>query len=201
MLNWRVRLNLFLKDSIMNNYLLQHVVEFSTSYQTNKILLVVHKLHRTPYHLGIIYGDKYFALTINGADIKSKQTAFEALADKTANNLIIEINVDVDPQMDLTIFFENNSLNHDSFHSCLSPIKQIIAQLTTNNKFNDANNLFDLLDMLMEHNLVGQKSATRISPLMESKIVLMRYDTEAIKKHIKRLQEKNKGEQNQKNIS
>lgn len=180
----------------MNNYLLQDVVEFSTSYQSNKVLLIVHKLHRTPYHLGIVYGDKYFALTINGVEIKSKEVVFNLLADKTSNNLLIEMNVQVSEQINPEIIFEGSSLNHLSFKSCLGPIKQLLVQLTTNNKFNNANNLFELLDLLVEHNLVGQKFATRITPLMESKIVLMRYDNEAIKKHIERLQEKNKGGQN-----
>jgi len=83
----------------------------------------------------------------------------------------------------------------------LFPVKNLIAALTTNNKFSEANNLFELLDLLKEHNLVGQIMATRMTPLMEAKVVLMRYDTNAIVKHIKRLQEIEQREKDQKHIS
>ncbi len=184
----------------MNNYLLENVVEFSSSPTDKQTLLVIHKLHRTPYHIGILYGDTYYALTIKGAEIRPREETTMILTDKTINNLIIEIK-HADTKVDARLYFSGSALDHKEFLSCLFPVKQLIAALTTNNKFNEANNLFELLDTLMEHNLVGRIMATRMTPIMESKIVLMRYDTEAIKKHIKRLQEKNQSENGKEHTS
>jgi hypothetical protein len=186
---------LFLKDSTMNNYVLENVTEFSSSLTDKQTLLVIHKLHRTPYHIGILYGDTYYALTIRGAEIRSRAEVTAILGDKAINNLMIEIKHTRD-MVDAGAYFTRSALDHKDFLSCLFPVKNLIAELTTNNKFNDANNLFDLLDLLKEHNLAGKIMATRMTPIMESKIVLMRYDTEAIKAHIKKLQEKNNSENN-----
>lgn len=175
----------------MNNYLIENVAEFSSSPTDKQTLLVIHKLHRTPYHIGIMYGDAYYALTVLGAEIRPREEIITILTDKTINNLMIEIKHG-NSKVDANTYFTLSALNHKEFLSCLFPVKQLIAALTTNNKFNEANNLFELLDTLKEYNLVGRIMATRMTPIMESKIVLMRYDTEAIKKHIKRLQEKNK---------
>lgn len=184
----------------MNNYLLDNVVEFNPILQKEKTLLIVHKLHRTPYHIGIVFGDSYYALTVNGPEQLSKQTIFDLLIDKTHNNLIVEINHS-GKTVESVKYFHDASLDHVSFKSCLFPVRDLLAELTANNKLNEANNLFELLDMLFEFKLVGQIMATRMSPLMESKLVLMRYDTDAIKKHIKRLQEIDAREQNKKHNS
>lgn len=185
----------------MDNYLLDHVVEFSPALLTGKPLLIVHKLHRTPYHIGIVYGDQYYALTVKGIDTKGKAELLESLADKTHNNLILELNIAKADAPDAAPFFTAASLDHVQFTSCLFPVKNLIAALTTNNKFSEANNLFELLDLLKENNLVGQIMATRMTPLMEAKVVLLRYDTDAIVKHIKRLQEIEQREKDQKHIS
>jgi hypothetical protein len=45
------------------------------------------------------------------------------------------------------------------------------------------------MDGLKDNNFIRQVYATRLTPQMENRIVLMRYDDELIRKHIKKLNE------------
>jgi hypothetical protein len=184
----------------MNNYLVENVNEFSAGSMQNQTFLVIHKLHRTPYHIGILFGEKYYALTVKGPEIKPRAEMEEILLNKAVNNLMIEIK-HLNKGIDADVYFNRVSLNHTDFLSCLFPVKNLVAELTSNNKFNEANNLFEFLDILKEYNLAGNILATRMTPIMESKIVLMGYDTESIKRHIKKLQEKSDLEQNKEHTS
>jgi len=179
----------------MDNYLLEAVVELDTTLVLDKTWLVVHKLHRTPYHIGLIYGNHYYALTVKGMETEKRETAIEKLQDKTYNNLLVEITATGKiPETEMTQIFGSRELDHQQFRSCLFPVREFMARITANDQYLQANNLFELLDQLKKDNIAGQKMATRMSAPMESKIVLMRYDQETIRKHIKRLQEINNRE-------
>jgi hypothetical protein len=181
----------------MDNYLLEQVGELDGERLSGKTWLVVHKLHRTPYHLGLIHQDKYYALSVKGSEIKTLAEIITQLSDKTYNNLLIEIRLPANPgDTELERVFHAGQLDHRQFRSCLFPIREAIAKATANDQYLQANNLFELLDLLKKDNLAGEKMATRMAPQMESKIVLMRYDQETIRKHIKRLQEINQRETN-----
>ncbi len=178
----------------MRNYLLENVVEFSSnSIHSDSTFIIIHKLHRTPYHIGILNNQNYFSLTISGVEKKSFNEIVEQLEIKANNNLLVEVKSVTQPK-DPLLYFISSVLDHQHFHSCLFPIRAMLADLTSNNKLNEANNIFDLLDLLKSANLVGQIMATRMTPMMESKIVLIGYDNELIKKHIKRLKEKQDNE-------
>jgi hypothetical protein len=114
---------------------------------------------------------------------------FETLGNKAYNNLVLEIK-GIDPGAEAQALFEKSKLNHIQFVSCLFPVRDFIAANAANNKAALANNLFELLDALEAANLVGIKMATRMTPIMESKIVLQRYETSAIEAYIKKLNEK-----------
>ncbi|HLP13441.1 MAG TPA: hypothetical protein VK177_16000 [Flavobacteriales bacterium] len=173
----------------MENYLLENVIEFKPSLCGNKTFLIVHKLHRTPYHIGLISGENYYALTINGKEVMARAAMLENLANKAYNNLLIEIKRNDAVEFDPAPYFENTELNHTDFVSCLYPVRAFLSALTSNNKTAEANNLFELLDTLQDANLAGIKMATRMNPIMEGKIVLQRYETADIAKYIKKLNE------------
>lgn len=174
----------------MENYLLENVIEFKPALCGNKTFLIVHKLHRTPYHIGLISGDMYFSLTVNGKETKSRSETLEDLSNKAYNNLLIEIKQDDAIAFEAEPYFENTELNHVDFVSCLHPVRSFLSAFTANNKTREANNLFELLDALQGANLTGVKMATRMNPIMEGKIVLQRYDTSDIARYIKKLKEK-----------
>lgn len=181
----------------MNNYLLEEVAELRPERMKDKTWLVVHKLHRTPYHLGLIYGDRYFSLTVTGTETDSREAMTQKLLDKTYNNLLVELKVPVTVEAGgIEQIFSARSLDYQQFRSCLYPISEVLAKITANDQYLLANNLFELLDLVKKDNLEGQKMATRMTGIMESKIVLMRYDQETIRKHIKRLQELSQRETN-----
>lgn len=176
----------------MDNYLLEHVTELEAARVQDKTWLVVHKLHRTPYHIGLLHGGHYYALAVTGMESLPQETMLENLLDKTYNNLLVEMLVTKKmEQQQVEALFNAGALNHQEFRSCLFPVKEFMVQVTANDQYHQANNLFDLLDQLKKDNLAGEKMATRMTAQMESKIVLMRYDQETIRKHIKRLQERN----------
>lgn len=180
----------------MNNYLLEEVVELDATLVQDKTWLVVHKLHRTPYHIGLIYGTHYYALTVNGMETEARAAVIEKLLDKTYNNLLVEINVPAAKitREEVSKLFGGQELDHQQFRSCLFPVREFMTHITGKEHYDQAGNLFDLLDLLKKDQLSGQKMATRMTAPMESKIVLMRYDQETIRKHIKRLQELNNRE-------
>jgi hypothetical protein len=179
----------------MDNYLLEDVVELDATLVQDKTWLVVHKLHRTPYHIGLIYGTHYYALTVHGMETEPRAAVIEKLLDKTYNNLLVEINVPGKmTREEVNKLFGSQELNHQQFRSCLFPVREFMAHITGKTHYDQAGNLFDLLDLLKKDQLWEKKMATRMTAPMESKIVLMRYDQETIRKHIKRLQELNNRE-------
>lgn len=185
----------------MDNYMLEQVNALTNDRIEQKTWLVVHKLHRTPYHIGLIHKDFYYSLTVSGVEIKPKQEMLASLLDKTYNNLLVELKTGQAISEERTReIFSATPLNHQQFFSCLFPVREFMTESTANNHYVQANNLFDLLDLLKKDNLAGEKMATRMTPPMESKIVLMRYDQETIRKHIKRLEELNNREGTGKNL-
>ncbi|HYG51836.1 MAG TPA: hypothetical protein VD905_13085 [Flavobacteriales bacterium] len=174
----------------MENYLLENVLPLDVAECRYKTFLVVHKLHRTPYHIGILSGDSYYSLTVNGLNKRSRTEMLDDLSNKAYNNLLIEIRHDDSVDFDPFPFFEHTRLNHAEFVSCLYPVRAFLSAMTSDNKTAEANNLFELLDALQAANLAGIKMATRMTPVMESKIVLQRYATADIAKYIKKLNEK-----------
>jgi hypothetical protein len=174
---------------MLENYLLENVLPLDVEKCRHKTFLVVHKLHRTPYHIGIISGHNYYSLTVNGAEKKLREEMLEDLSNKAYNNLLIEISGDESVDLDPAPFFENIKLDHTVFVSCLYPVRTFLSSLVSNNKTGEATNLFELLDVLQGANLTGIKMATRMTPVMEGKIVLQRYETANIARYIKKLNE------------
>lgn len=170
----------------MDNYLLDGVNEFKPGDLDKGTWLIVHKLHRTPYHIGLITEGNYYSLTVNGAEYKKSAEVVSTLADKAYNNLMIEMKIpnETDPKP-----YFRKELNENEFHSCLFPIREWLAKSTSDNKFTSANNLFELLDCLIGGKFTGRMLSTRMNFAMEGKIVLIRYDQQTIIKHIKRLKE------------
>lgn len=182
----------------MVNYLLENVTLFEPEKHLGKTILIVHKIHRTPYHLGLLYNKMYHSLTVNGPEVKTEEEIFSLLTDSTYNNLMIEVK-GIEHTMDCAGFFAGEGLNENQFRSCLYPIREFLAAVTSNNSFNETNNLFDLLDELQRSKLVAGLSATRMTAVMEGKIVLERYTQDTIQKHLKRLKELNQREKDNTN--
>lgn len=171
----------------MQNYLLENVEELK-KLSPDITALVVHKLHRTPYHLGLIHKGNYHSLTVRGHEVRPTDEMLEDLQNKTYNNLLIELNPGPN-NISCTAYFEKARLDAGNFVSCLFPIKFFLADYYSNNNLIQSNNLFELMDGLKDNNFIRQVYATRLTPQMENLIVLMRYDDELIRKHIKKLNE------------
>ncbi len=182
----------------MINYLIESVFSFE-SLPIDATAIIVHKLHRTPYHIGIIHRQDYYSLTIDGVEHAESNEMIASLLNKSNNNLILLLNSAIRNER-IADFFVAKNLNDHDFFSCLSPVKLFLSATYSNNKIAQANNLFELIDILKSLNLVKNQYATRMNDIMEGKIVLERYDEDAIKKHIRKLKEAKTREASDKNI-
>ena len=111
----------------MDNYLIHNIKPLS--YIDRGLYLVILHANDTPPHIGVIYNEKYFSLTVKGQTLGDNVQLLKKLVHKKQIKTLFVRLADVVNPMDniRTSFMENKRVQGNI--TCLFPIKKVLAEL------------------------------------------------------------------------
>lgn len=179
----------------MATYTIQTKGEISLEELRTGLYIFLYKLNRIPPHLGIIYNGEVFDITVKGPTLSGDLTNFmDNINLKQIPTVFVRMTIPNFNHTEVQTVIHKHMVTCnkvDKETSCLAPIKLIVGQLYPKISVKDANFIFELLPILMEHNLIeGSYTSSKLKENEEVHISL--YTKSDIENCIAALNRKNR---------